>query len=691
MSENTPPTALKARLAALGQPFHEHLWAQISSSNPANTQGPGEPALPPSLAHAKAYLDAAHLPYRLHNHVTPDEWVHLGARALRDENWALEITPRDSSPVQKSKSAVQGLLDFWQTLSQSRWLMDAIRESLPQLKPVITASVLINLLALSGPFFSIQVYDRIIPNSAYASLWALLTGVAISLVFEHTLKHARHTLLEHAATQADIQCANQLAKALLNTRPQSTDPATLLQHLRSFEQLRELVSGLFLVALVDLPFLLLFLAIIAIIHPLFLIIAGLATGAALLAVWIAHRRMAASSQAHMQSSRHCHLLWIDQLANLEPIQNYGVQWPVAEKIATAQLRSRLDQNTVRNLLFDNGQWLHLIQQTSWLASIALGVALVVDQHISVGGLIAVSMLTLRCFGPIQKLQSQLVHTQSAQAHFMDLHQFLSQSMGSPHAPQHPADSVLTQLSSVSLESVTALKPGQTLDTARRDSHLLKNVHLNLQAGDRVAIIGAMGSGKTSLLRALAAQLPLARGLLRINHLDHRQFHPAELGQHIGMAHNPPHLIQGTLLDNIRFYRQNIGPDACERVLRSLGAQAWLASLPAGLNTPIEPMGANLSSGQRQWVSLARALCGNPNLVLLDEPTACLDAQAEQAFIHTLSELPASCIVVLTTHRLNLLGSCNHLILMQGGEIHAQGGRAEVLAAAQALSQGGKSA
>ncbi|HEY1058769.1 MAG TPA: ATP-binding cassette domain-containing protein [Limnobacter sp.] len=691
MSENTHPTALKTRLAALGHPFHERLWAQISHANPANTQPPGQPTLPTALAHAKAYLDAARLPYRLHEKVTPDEWLHLGTRALRFEDWALEITPSTVSSPKKPQSGLQGLLDFWRTLSQSPWLMDAIRQSLPQLKPVITASVLINLLALTGPFFSIQVYDRIIPNAAYASLWALLTGVAIALLFEHGLKHARHTLLEHAATQADIQCADHLAKALLNTRPQSTDPATLLQHLRSFEQLRELVSGLFLVAIVDLPFLLLFLAIIAIIHPLFLLIAGLATGAALFTVWLAHHRMATSSQAHMQSSRHCHLLWIDQLANLEPIQNYGVQWPVAEKIAAAQLRSRLDQNTVRNLLFDNGQWLHLIQQITWLGSIALGVALVVDQHISVGGLIAVSMLTLRCFGPIQKLQSQLVHTQSAQAHFMDLNRFLTQSMGSQDEPADMTASALNHISSVSLDAVTALKPGRTPDDGRNDSHFLKNVHLHLQAGDRVAIIGAMGSGKTSLLRALAAQLPLARGLLRINHLDHRRFHPADLGQHIGMAHNPPHLIQGSLLENIRFYRHHISPQACEESLRSLGAQAWLESLPAGLNTPIEPMGANLSSGQRQWVSLARALCGNPDLILLDEPTACLDAQAEQAFINTLNNLPPSCTVVLTTHRLNLLGSCKHLILMQGGEIHAQGGRAEVLAAAQALSQGGKTA
>lgn len=240
-----------------------------------------------------AYLSACNISWQLFHQVSVSEIKHLGPHTLatlhNGECGRLqELTSSNATPVslkwalqieapitvQGNEQAPASLLDFWQQLRDSKWLREALDFENGSFKPVIYASLLINLLALAGPLFSLQVYDRIIPNQAYASMIALLLGVFLCLGFEHALKHARHRLMEVAATSIDTRCTMHLSKSLLNVPVYKTEPSLLLQHLRSFEQLRELVTGVFLLALIDLPFLVLFLAVIALIHPLFLLIAG---------------------------------------------------------------------------------------------------------------------------------------------------------------------------------------------------------------------------------------------------------------------------------------------------------------------------------------------------------------------------------------------------------------------------------
>lgn len=649
-----------------------------------------------------AYLSACNISYQLFHNVTTDEIKHLGTHTLAmlpngqcgrlaellAQNsevtalkWALQIDGTIPENIQNKDSIAQSnLLGFWQQLRDSQWLREALNFENGSFKPVVYASLLINLLALAAPLFSLQVYDRIIPNQAYASMIALLVGVFLCLGFEHALKHARHRLMEIAATSIDTRCTTHLSKCLLNVPIHNTEPALLLQHLRSFEQLRELITGVFLLTLIDLPFLLLFLSVIALIHPAFLLIAGGVIVLTLLFVVTSHRTISRLGQHQMRQSRETQSQWLDSLACLDNIQAHGVQQGHSHLLNKLQLKSRLCGNAVRDQLFAVNQRIHLLQQSSWVLTIALGVYFIVEKQLTVGGLIAVSMLTMRCFAPIQKLQAHLVQTHSAQASFEELDKFLSRK--NQQATQGAA---LARIETIALEFASVLKPGRNHNTAQPFDFILRNISLTLGSGSRLGIIGATGSGKTSLLKLLVQQLKCDQGHLTINKLSIEHYHSSEFQSKVGYASQPPVLIKGSLLDNIRFMRPHINTADCWQVIRQLGLKDWVDQHPDGLQMPIESQGNNLSSGQKQAISLCRALAGQPQLVVLDEPTVCLDQNMESQLTQHLQQLPGQTILVFTTHKLALLGCANRLALMQQGQIHAQGSKAEVLHAAKTLA------
>lgn len=662
-----------------------------------------EPSAQDELGLLQAYLIACEISHQIFRDISADEIKHLGSHTLAMTTtghsglleelhtthntplgllWALQIESAKSNKQNPdTDEAPASLLSFWRKLRDSKWLREALNFENGSFKPVIYASLLINILALAGPLFSLQVYDRIIPNQAYASMAALLIGVGICLGFEHALKHARHRLMEIAATSIDTRCTGRLSQSLLNVPIHKTEPSILLQHLRSFEQLRELITGVFLLTLIDLPFLLLFLAVIGLIHPLFLLVAGGVIALTLLIVVTSHRSLSKLGQAQMKQSRETQSQWLDSLACLDNIQAHGVQQAHSKLLNSLQLKARMGGNAVRDKLFLINQKIHLLQQSSWVITIAIGVLLIVEKQMTVGGLIAVSMLTMRCFAPIQKLQSHLVQTHSAQASFEELDQFLGQQ-----TQVTQARAALSAIEHMSIETASVLKPGHSAESGQAAHFILRNIDLNLEAGNRVGIIGHTGSGKTSVLKVLAQQLQCDQGHISANHLSIDHYHPGEFNCKVGYASQPPILIKGSLLDNIRFMRPHIDTANCWQVLQELGLREWVEQHPDGLHMQIESQGNNLSSGQKQIVSLCRALAGEPQLILLDEPTVCLDQFMENRLVQYLQSLNDKSILVFTTHKLSLLACAKSLVLMNQGTIHTQGAKAQVLHEANTLAK-----
>lgn len=585
----------------------------------------------------------------------------------------------EANTTQSPAVPTQTLLEFWRKLRQAHWLMDALRDSYPHKKTIIAASILINFLALAPSLFVIQIYDRIIPNQAYSSLWALALGLLICLGFDSLLKRSRHSLMEHSATVCDTLCTQKLSAALLATRQHNTTPSGLLQHLRSFEHLREIITGVFLVSVIDLPFLFLFLAVIGLIHPYFLFIAAAVTIIHLVEVLRVHSHLVQLGQQQLEEYRNAQGDWIDSLQQLPTIQGHGAQSLFTARLDKNQIRHRLSGNEIRERSMNSSLNMQLLQQVAWAGSIILGVYLVVENALTTGGLIAVSMLMMRCFSPLQRLQSQLVQSHAAQAGFEDLNRLMTQRPPPPGNPQG-----LQAVQHVELNQVSSKTPASP--SGKSGKALLNTVTLEWQAGARVGVIGPNGSGKTSLLNLLAGQIDVTEGEYTLNHIRHSLFAEEEKGRHLGFSEQPPRLIRGTLMENITLHRPWIKPEDCTRIIAQLGLQGWINSLPEGLNHPVQSQGSNLSSGQKQLVALCRALCGQPELILLDEPTVCLDTKTESMLIQYLSQLPKQVTLVLTTHRLNLLACCQQLILMNQGQIIQQGDKATVLMAAKNLEQ-----
>lgn len=679
-------TLFEHTLRETGFPFLKAQW-QLAKAEHA------EP-----LDAISAYLNAGKIEFHIVNNVQQAELNRLSDSALcflpngqiqtakQLKNTNAPFFPIDTVLTVSQDNATNtikptlGLVEFWLKLSRSEWLKNALKQGFPSLKPVIYASILINVLALATPFFSIQVYDRIIPNQAYTSLWALVSGVFLCLWFDHLLKHARHRLMEYAATITDTECTKQLSQTLMQTSPNNADPGFLLQHLRSFESIREIITGMFLLTLIDLPFLLLFLVVIAVINPLFLLITATVIALTMGSVIRTHRKISRLGAMQVNEYRTSQSQWLDSIQNLDGLQAHGVQEAYAGSLNKRQLSSRLSGNLVREIIFSSNQTVHLLQQLSWVGIIVLGVYLIVDQSLTMGGLIAVSMLSMRCFAPLSKLQSHLIQSHAAQAGFEDLDQFLSIS-NQKRTGKEP----LLQIDTIELNKASALKPGRPAHSKIQSDYLLSHFSMNIQRGAKIGIVGPTGSGKTSLLRLLAKQVELTEGQYRINHLDASHFNAAELGQHIGFAPQPPMILKGTLKDNLTLKRPWVTVADCWLAAETLGLSDWIKSHPDGLNMPIESGGGNLSSGQRQLLGLARAMAGKPSLLLLDEPTVCLDHQAEERLIATLKNLSSEVTLLFTTHRVNLLACANQMALINKGTLSAFGDKNSVMQMAKTLN------
>ncbi|WP_370261320.1 peptidase domain-containing ABC transporter [Limnobacter sp.] len=686
--------ALEKAVSLAGHDFLPAVWASCETLEATETLHPGDESLGQAICN---YLDQCHVAYISHRGVSTQELkhlppgsllinmqeVHVLAQGLQQTGpFLMAIEIKTAKATHKlAEAPPERISDFLRKLKQSQWLKEAFAMRRQDWLPVIQASFLVNALALATPLFSLQVYDRIIPNQAYASLAAMVLGVLLCLGFDYLLKHARHQLTEHAASQLDARCTARLTRALLAVRPHGVDPSGLLQHIRSFEQLRELITGVFLLTLIDLPFLLLFALVIGLIHPLFLLLSGSMLALGVWAMVVAHPTLARHGRLQMQHNRQAQSQWMDTLANLEMVQATGTQHSFARHMEHVQMQARLQGNALRDTVFVLNHRSTTWQQLNWVFTIVLGVHLVIEQHITMGGMIAVSMLTLRCFAPLQKLQGHLLQLHAAQAGFQALDEFLANASGG--AP--PNGRPLPKIESITLQNVSVYASSTQGEQPRPgNTPLLQHIDLKLQAGARVGVIGATGAGKTSLLRLLAGLMPPNHGQYTLNGLACHHYHPSELARQVGLALQPPLLLKGTLLENLQFNRPHVQPHDCWKSLENLGLDRWVRSHPDGLHMPIESQGSNLSAGQRQAISLCRAIAGQPKLLLLDEPTVCLDQTLENRLMAYLRQLPADVMVVFSTHKLSMLPLAEQLVLMHQARIHSVGDKASVLHAAKQL-------
>ena len=540
------------------------------------------------------------------------------------------------------------------------------------------ATIVANVLTLASVFFSMNVYDRVVPTQAYVTLWTLAIGTALAIALEFVMRLLNSRLIDIGGKRADLAINAALLKEVmairLESRPQSA--GIIASAMREFDALRDFFSSASMVALADVPFGLLFLVLIGLVGgplvwaPLLAIPVVVGVGCVVQRQWMEATRQGMKEAGDKQS------VLIETIAHLEIIKAHQAQAYLQERweksshaAAQAYQRVRSSSNLLLGVTSSLQQWVTVCM-------IVAGVYMIHANQLSLGGLIACVILAGRAMSPMGSIATLISRYQQAHSALQTLDALM----------QRPKD---TQGASMGLVPQTLqgeLKAHELSFTypQTNDQAVIRGLTLHIAAGQRMALLGRVGAGKSTLLRLLAGLYTPTAGSVRLDGLEMQQIQPQWVREHMGYVGQEPHVFLGSLRDNLVLADAAIRDDQIVQVLSQVGLYEWVAQHPLGLNMPITDLGGGMSGGQRQQVCLARMMLRDPKLVFMDEPTAHMDAQTESLVIRALSTWLAGRTVVMSTHRTQLLVLAQHVALLDAGKCVAVGPKDEVL---NQLSQG----
>ncbi|MEI6859035.1 MAG: type I secretion system permease/ATPase [Shewanella sp.] len=561
--------------------------------------------------------------------------------------------------------------DVHQHDTSSHWLLQTLKDSAPIYRDVLIASVLVNLFALVSPLFIMNVYDKIVPNLAFESLWVLAIGAAIAYVFDLILRQLRAYLIDIAGKKVDIIVSSRLfAKAIgIPLEKRAPSVGGMAKQLGEFDSIREILTSATITTLVDLPFAVFFMIIIYIVAGDLAIIPLIGSIIIIGYTLIVQPRLKAAIEEgnKFSSLKHGHL--IESLASLESIKSNGAEGLVQKSwqqmiahSANWQLKSKKLSTSVTNLA-------NFTVQLSVVCVVILGVYRVADNAISMGGIIAAVILSSRAISPMAQLAGLMTrgnHTASA------LRQ-LDEIMAQEDELENKGHLVSRQRleGQINADHISFSYPGS-------EKPVLHTMSLNIKPGERVAIIGRNGSGKSTLAKILVGLYQPTKGSLRYDGLDSAQIHPTDLRRNFGYLPQDITLFHGTIRDNILFGTRQVTEHQLIRAVQLSGINLFTDLETEGLDQQVGEGGQSLSRGQRQTVALARATLNDPPVLLMDEPTASLDARAEKQFICAMQNVSRDRTLLIITHKMHLLKLVDRIIVLDQGHVIADGPKEEVL-------------
>lgn len=538
-------------------------------------------------------------------------------------------------------------------------------------------AILVNILTLAGSLFTMNVYDRVVPNQAYSTLWVLAVGTALAAIFEFVARSLRVYFVDVAGKKADLLLGAALFRQAmarrLELRPASSGAFANL--LREFETVRDFATSATLTAITDLPFVLLFLAMIALVGGPLVWVPAASIPLVLVVGLLVQIPLSRIMHEHLVESSRKHGILVEAVEGLEALKASGAEGCMQghwEDACAASAQSAMKSRFLSGLAIN---WVVLIQQIETIVMVVWGVYLIHAGQLSMGALIACVILGSRALSPLGQVVGLAVRYQAARAALESLDKLMQ-------APVE-RDPSRTYLSRSRLDGAMVCQdigfayPGSKVQ-------VLAGVSLRIEPGERVGILGAVGSGKSTLLRIMAGLYQPLQGQILVDEVDLQQIDPADVHRNLGYVAQESTLFYGTLRDNILLGQPLTSDERLLAVTRLTGLDKVAARHPLGLDLPVGEGGAGLSGGQKQLVALARCLVGEPPVLLMDEPTSAMDGNTETAFIAGLRPLLAGRTLVLATHRPALLELVDRLVVVDGGRVVADGPKVEVL---QALTRG----
>jgi ATP-binding cassette subfamily C protein LapB len=560
-------------------------------------------------------------------------------------------------------------------LAGGHWLWGTLKRYVPYYRGAMLAAMLSNVLMLFTGLFTSVVYDRVIPHQALTTLWSLAFGALLAIVFDLIARQLRSHLIDLAGKKADLALGALLfrkaASIRLEHRPDSS--GSFAHHLAQLEVVREFSTSATMSALSDLPFILLFISATWLVAGELVLVLLFAVPLILLMTVGVQQVLRRAMTAQQRQHADMHGLLVETMDGIETVRACGAQgyfqrqYEQAHALAAeSSLRARALSSWVNNVTM-------VSQQLVTVVLLVWGVHLIQAGHLSGGALMAAVMFASRTVAPLGGVVSLASRYQGARAALRMLDQLMAQpSERDPTRRYLPQPALRGELG---LREVSfAYTHGEHAPT------VLKNIQLRIQAGERVAILGKIGSGKSTVLRLLAGLYQPTEGSAEVDGIDLRQIDPADYRAQLGFVEQEPHLFCGSLRDNILLGRTHASAEALSEVLRLTGLDRMAAAHPAGLDMPVGEGGRVLSGGQRQLVALARCLVTRPKVLLMDEPTSSMDAQTEQQFIQHMRGLVGACTLVVVTHRPALLELVDRIVVVEGGRVIVDGPKQAVLAA-----------
>ena len=559
------------------------------------------------------------------------------------------------------------------TDSKKGWFWGTILESWRIYRDVLFASFLINVFALASPFFVLNVYDRVIPNAAFETLWVLAIGITIIYVFAVIMRGLRGYFVDEAGKRANVKISAALFQKVLGlrmeARPQSI--GSFSKNLQEFESIRDFITSFSITALIDLPFVVLALVVIWYLGGIIVVVQIVSIVLLLAYAVFIQVPLQKAVEESFQASSQKNAILIEGLTGLETIKMLGAEsqiqraWEEAVSyIAKWSARSRFLSSSVNHFSF-------FVQSMSVVGVVIVGVYMISNGELTQGGLIALVILSRQAIAPMSQVVSLATRYHRARAALKALNQIMELPVERPEGKTFLHRAQIK--GAIEIKNLIFAYPNQTVK-------ILNNISLKIKPAEKVGIIGPIGSGKTTLGKLILGLYEPLGGMVSMDGTDIRQIDPADLRNSIGYVSQDITLFRGTLRDNITMGTHDVDDNAVLRTAELTGVNEFVKKHAMGFDMEVGELGRGLSGGQRQCVALARALLLDPPILVLDEPTSNMDNRTEILLRENLSKVIESKTLILISHRASLLEMVDRLIVIDNGTIVADGPKTSVLEA-----------
>lgn len=553
------------------------------------------------------------------------------------------------------------------------WFWSVLGDSWRIYRDVLVASMLINIFALASPLFMMNVYDRVVPNNAEETLWVLALGITIVYVFDIIMKMLRGYFIDIAGKKTDIRVSAAIYERVLGLKMEARPPSVgaFANNLREFEAIRDFITSATVTTLIDLPFVIFFLIVISMIAGPLVLVPLIAIPLILLYGLLMQGPLRKAAENTYRASAQKNATLIESLSGMETVKFLGAEGPLQRKweksvahIAQWGARSRLLSSSTVNFAT-------AIQQLTTVAVVVFGVYLIIEGELSMGGLIATVILTGRTMAPMGQLANLSTRYFQAKTALGSLNEIMKMPVERPENTSFLSRPSLG--GTIEFDDVNFTYPNQ-------ENASLKGINFRIKEGERVGIIGRIGSGKTTINKLIQGMYHATEGAVRVDGTDIRQIDPADVRRNIGYVPQDIVLFFGTVRENITYGAPYVDDKTVLKAAQLAGVTSFVDRHPLGFDMPVGERGELLSGGQRQAIAVARALLLDPKILLLDEPSNSMDNTSEEIVRGNLKKVMEGKTTIIVTHRASLLDLVDRLVIVDSGRLVADGPKQQVLEA-----------